>query len=275
MDIDPDRGRFTVTIPVGRSARTVTVRGLRQRAAIEIPNGRALSATGLAHVTRDVRGILALDQDLSRFYDQIADDPLLSWATAGAGRMIRSRTVFEEVVKTICTTNCTWAATVRMNAAIVGHLGVRAPGAPAEGPLGRAFPTPAAMAKAGEPFYRDVARAGYRAASFLSLARAVADGATDLEELGAASREDLPDAEVRERLLALPGVGPYAAAHVMLMLGRSSQLILDSWTRPTYARMIGARTVPSDATIIRRFRRYGEHAGLAFWLVCTKDWVND
>ena len=74
-------------------------------------------------------------------------------------------------------------------------------------------------------------------------------------------------------MLALPGVGPYAAAHIMMTLGRHSRLILDSWTRPTYAKAIGRRQPPSDAAIRRRFARYREHAGLAFWLYLTKDWV--
>ena len=78
------------------------------------------------------------------------------------------------------------------------------------------------------------------------------------------------------RLLALPGVGPYAAAHVMLTsLGRYSRLVLDSWTRPTYGKLSGARSALKDATIERRFKRYGEWAGLAFWLYLTRSWVED
>jgi len=91
----------------------------------------------------------------------------------------------------------------------------------------------------------------------------------DLEAMGAG---DADDEEVEAQLLALPGVGPYAAAHVMMTLGRNSRLILDSWTRPTYARLVGRRSI-SDAAIRRRFRRYGDQAGLAFWLFITRDWV--
>jgi len=58
----------------------------------------------------------------------------------------------------------------------------------------------------------------------------------------------------------------------MMLLGRYSLLILDSWTRPKYARLNGGRAV-KDATIERRFRRYGPYAGLAFWLYLTRDWV--
>ena len=63
----------------------------------------------------------------------------------------------------------------------------------------------------------------------------------------------------------------------MLLLGRHSRLVLDSWTRPKYARLMGKPKgkLVADGTIARRFRRYREHAGLAFWLVLTRDWVDD
>ena len=198
---------------------------------------------------------MRLDEDLSGFYELAAEDPELAWVTTGAGRLVRSPTVFEEVVKTICTTNCAWSATERMVGALVEHLGEPAAGAAADGPYGRAFPTPAAMAAADEAFYRDTVRAGYRGAYLRTLAADVASGELDLEELGRIGRDDLPDDEVAERLLALPGVGPYAAAHVMMLLGRYSRLVLDSWTRPKYASLNGGRTV-KDSTLERRFRRW-------------------
>jgi N-glycosylase/DNA lyase len=94
-----------------------------------------------------VRRMLNLDEDLSGLYALAAEDPDLGWITRGAGRMLRSPTVFEDVVKTICTTNCTWAATVRMVSALVDQLG--------DG----TFPTPEAMAGVDESFYREVIRA--------------------------------------------------------------------------------------------------------------------
>jgi N-glycosylase/DNA lyase len=178
--------------------------------------------------------------------------------------MLRSPTVFEDVVKTICTTNCAWSATVRMATALVSELGIEAPDGR------RTFPTPAAMAEAGEDFYRDVVRAGYRGPYLRSLAADVAAGSLDLEALNDPA---LPDDEVAERLLALPGCGPYATAHMMMLLGRYSRLILDSWTRPKYARVNGRKA--GDRTIERRFGRYRDYAGLAFWLYLTRDWVEE
>ena len=254
-----------------RTARIST--GSPGRASVAVA-GPAPSRQETDALVAAVRHVLRLDEDLSDFYARAASDPELAWVTAGAGRLIRSPTVFEEIVKTICTTNCAWSATERMVGALVAHLGEAAPDAPADGPYGRAFPTPAALAQAGADFYRDVVRAGYRGAYLRALAESVADGSVDVEALGRAGRDELPDDELAARLLALPGVGPYAAAHIMMMLGRYSRLVLDSWTRPKYARLTGGRP-KKDTVIARRFRRYGPYAGLAFWLLLTRDWVED
>jgi len=267
-----DESALRVTVPVGSRARTIVIREKRGGLAEVEVAGRRPAGKTETELRALVRHILSLDRDLSDFYETVAADPDLSWAARGAGRWIQSPTVFEDVVKTVCTTNCTWSATVRMVTALVEHLGPRAPGAPKAGWRGRAFPGPEAMAGVGEDFYKEVVRAGYRGRYFIQLAELVASGEVELDALAAASRDELSDDELAHELQALPGVGPYAAAHIMMMLGRNSRLILDSWTRPTYARLVGKKKV-SDATILRRFKRYKEHAGLAFWLFLTRSWV--
>jgi 3-methyladenine DNA glycosylase/8-oxoguanine DNA glycosylase len=272
MELDEDRRTLEVTLGVPRGKpRTVRISDGGDAARVEVPGLRP-GRRATEHLIRTVGHILRLDEDLSGFYALAARDPELAWVTAGAGRMIQSPTVFEDVVKTIATTNCSWALTQRMVGALVEHLGEPATDAPASGTRGRAFPTPEAMASVDTDFYRSTVRAGYRGPYLLSLARSVASGEVGLEELRGSS--GLTDEEVEERLLALPGVGPYAAAHIMMMLGRYSRLILDSWTRPKYARVVGRRAV-TDATIARRFARYGDFAGLAFWLFLTRDWVEE
>ena len=276
IELDEDAATLTSTLPVpaGRP-RTVRVSpGSKGHARIQVM-GRPPGRKAAEALVDSVRHVLHMDEDLSEFYALALADPDLAWVAGGAGRMIRSPTVFEEVVRIVCTTNCSWALTTRMITALVERLGEPAPGAPADGWRGRTFPTAEAMARATPTFYRDVVRAGYRGPYLRALARSVASGALDLEVLAAASPEELSDDEMEIRLLALPGVGPYAAAHVMLLLGRYSRLILDSWTRPKYARLIGRKKPVSDATILRRFRPYGRYAGLAFWCFVTSDWVAD
>jgi 3-methyladenine DNA glycosylase/8-oxoguanine DNA glycosylase len=269
-ELDEDARVLTVTVPLSRGKpRTIRIReGGRGTARIEVL-GPAPGDRVKQQLRQVVAQMLNLDEDLFPLYAAAASDTELSWITGGAGRMFRSPTVFEDVVKTICTTNTTWSATERMVGALVAQLGEESAGG-----FGRAFPTPAVMAAAPEAFYRDVVRAGYRGAYLKTLATAVAAGSLDLEELRTAGPDDLPDEEVAARLLALPGVGPYAAAHVMMLLGRHSRLILDSWTRPKYARLNGRRKA-SDRQIELRFKRYGPHAGLALWLYLTRDWAED
>ncbi|HET6546962.1 MAG TPA: hypothetical protein VFG79_00810 [Solirubrobacter sp.] len=250
----------TVLPAAGKAWLVCVTNGSARCAELELP-----AQAPADELTAVIRHMLRLDEDLSGFYARAAEHPELAWVAEGAGRMLRSPTVFEDLVKTICTTNCTWSATERMVGALVGELGTPA----ADAPERRTFPAPAAMAAAGDDFYAGVAKTGYRGAYLRTIATDVAEGRLDLEAL---TDPALPDIDVTERLLALPGVGPYACAHMMMLLGRYGQLILDSWTRPTYRRLAGRPRV-TDKGIQKAFRRYREYAGLAFWLMLTRDWV--
>lgn len=206
-----------------------------------------------------VARMFRLEDDLSPFYAAIAGDERLSWAAAGAGRLLASPTIFEDVIKTICTTNCAWSATVRMTQALAA-LGAGA------------FPPAELLARTPDAWYRDVARMGYRGPYVRTIARDAVAGRLDLDALLPA--RGLDDDEVEKRLLTLPGIGPYAAAHVMQLLGRHHRLVLDSWTRPAYLRLSGKKRA-KDSTIRRAFAPYGAYAGLAFWLLLTRDWVEE
>ena len=255
--------------------RVIGVELQEHRGRLQACAAQRLGQRDTATLESAVARMFRLHDDLSAFYRQIADDERFTWATAGAGRILASPSVFEDVVKTICTTNTSWGGTTRMVNALVEHLGEKAPNAPPAGPYGRAFPTPRAMADASETFYKKVAGAGYRGPYLRQLAGDVARGRIDLERLAIVSPEALPDDEMARELQTLPGVGPYAAAHIMLMLGRYDRLILDSWTRPKYARLLGRKRPLSDRTMMRRFARYGRYAGLAFWLFLTRDWLDE
>jgi 3-methyladenine DNA glycosylase/8-oxoguanine DNA glycosylase len=262
--VDEAERVYTTTLALPRAQpRTIRISAARPGFALVEVEGRKLGQQTAVDLTAAVRQILNLDEDLSEFYALVAGDPDLSWAAAGAGRMLRTPTVFEAAVKTICTTNVAWSATIRMVNALVDNLGeTGASGAPA-------FPTAEAMASVPESFYRETVRAGYRSAYLHVLASGVVAGVFEVEELGV--QADLTDDEVASRLLTLPGIGPYGAAHLMMLLGRHSRLILDSWTRPKYAKVNGRKA--SDAAVQRRFRPYGRYSGLAFWLYLTRDWA--
>ncbi len=250
-----DDGSYATALRLDGVPRALTLRADGKQ--LHVRSTRKLSKRAQAEARAAVVRMFRLDEDLTPFYDAVADDPELSWTRVGAGRMLASRSMFEEVIKTICTTNCAWSGTIRMVDALVNDLG------------GGAFPSSAQMAGTKDSWYRDAARAGYRGAYLRQLARDVERG-LDLEALRP-SAGGLSDDACEQRLLALPGVGPYAAAHVMLLTGRYHRLILDSWTRPTYLGLAQKKRA-KDSTIRRAFARYGAYAGLAFWLYLTRGW---
>jgi N-glycosylase/DNA lyase len=264
-EISPDGTRLSTVLKAGEAAWLLELTSEAAGVARLSAGATAPPAADRPTLAAQIRHMLRLDEDLSAFYLVAAADPALAWVAAGAGRLMRSPTVFEDLVKTICTTNCAWSATVRMVSALVGELGTVAAGAPER----HAFPAAATVADAGDAFFREVARAGYRGPYLRALADDVASGKLDLEALGDPA---LPDQEVAERLLRIAGVGPYATAHMMMLLGRYRPLILDSWTRPKYRRVSGRSRI-TDKGIERTFRRYRQFAGLAFWLMLTEDWL--
>jgi N-glycosylase/DNA lyase len=266
-----------LVLSTGRAVVAEVTQVERDLAFRALARGRLGSAE--AREARETLAVcLSLDEDLGPFRERALaiereraagrrDLPDLRWALArGAGRLLRSPTVFEDAVKTLCTTNCSWALTKLMVERLCAALGEEGPGGE------RAFPSPARIAARPESFFREVVRAGYRAASLRALARDVDSGALDLEAM---RHSPLPTPELLARLLELHGFGPYAAEHLLRLLGRHDHLALDSWTRGKLARLRGRRRQPSDRTLRRWYAPYGPWAGLAMWLEVTADWHGD
>ena len=217
-----------------------------------------------AGLLRDVRHILRLDDDLNAFYDLAKKDENLAWVSGiNAGRLLRSPTVFEDLVKTICTTNCSWALTKKMVTNLVEKLGVPSKNGQ------RTFPTAEAMANVEADFYRDEIRAGYRSPYFVELAEKVASGSLDLETW---LTTDLPTPELKKQMKQVKGVGDYAAETMLKMLGRYDGLALDSWLRAQFYKKHKNGKKCKDKTIERHYEKYGEWKGLALWCDMTERW---
>lgn len=232
-------------------------------AAVEIDG--ELSPAEQAEVEAKVHWMLGLDQDFSTFYTVARGEPKLAQAEALAkGRLLRSPTLFEDVVKTIATTNTTWGGTIRMIDALVRLYGEPLPADPTR----RAFPTPERLAGVDVESLRAEVKLGYRAPYLLALAQAVASGALDLEALKAG---DLPTPELRKRLLAIKGVGGYAAANLLVILGRYNYIPVDSWAMSQVSREWHGGQPVGEKEVNAAFEGWGEWKGLAFW--CW-DWTS-
>src|SRR5439155_26387512 len=151
---------------------SAVIRNGRDRLTIELSE----KPRDVARIEQDIRHVLRLDDDMHEFYLTLEKDDRLSWiANVNAGRLLRSPSVWEDLVKTICTTNCSWGLTKKMVVNLVDKLGETA----ADGQ--KSFPTARAMASRDAAFYREEIRAGYRSPYFVELAESVASGRVDPE----------------------------------------------------------------------------------------------
>src|SRR2546430_722711 len=164
FELDRVKWKLTRVLDVAR-AKPVTVEVTARKGAIKINVSRPVGERAAQKIIRDVRHMFRLDDDLQNFYDLMLADSEFAWiAEQGAGRLLRSPTVFEDLVKMICTTNCSWALTEKMVNGLVNELGT------ASDDGRKSFPSAAAMDAASAAFYRDTIRAGYRSAYLKELA---------------------------------------------------------------------------------------------------------
>ena len=233
--------------------------------AIRITPSRRISQAAVKQVVRDVRHIMRLDDDMRDFYRLVNSHEGFDWIpTQGAGRMLRSPTVFEDLVKMICTTNCSWALTEKMVTGLVENLG-----RPADDGA-RSFPTPEAMALMPLKFYVDEVRAGYRSSYLKELADRVAGGELNVEAWLTSS---LSTSDLIKEMRGVKGVGPYAAENLLKLIGRYDGLALDSWTRAKFFAVRNNGRKATDKKIARYYSRFNEWRGLALWCDMTRDWL--
>ena len=241
-------------------------RGKGHRVAVTVTSPRPLGGGGRRSVERQLRGCLRMEEDLRPFHARARRLPGYRWiARSKSGRLLRAPTVFEDVVKMICTTNCTWALTRIMVANLLREFGA-AHGAH------HAFPSPAAIAGSTEAHLRKHCTTGYRSPYILELSRRVASSSLDIESW---RDPDIPESVLHEKMLSVKGVGVYAAGNLLRLTGHYGRLGLDSWVRQRFAELHHHGRRVSDRTIERHYREYGDWRGLFFWLEMTRYWHDE
>lgn len=212
-----------------------------------------------AHEVREAVGwMFALDADYSAFYRAARGEPSLRKAIRLAhGRVLRSATLFEDVVKTILTTNTLWSGTKGMTQKLIAAFGAPLPGSDL-----KAFPTPESLAAATPETLREVVRVGYRAPALYQLAVRMTSGELDLESFKTSTQ---PTLELRKELMNINGVGPYAAANLLLILGRPDFIPIDSWALKLVSHEWHAGKAVTPKEVEKAFEKWGEYKGLAFW----------
>lgn len=176
---------------------------------------------------------------------------------SGRGRLMRSPTLFEDVIKTVTSCNVTWPSTIIMNRRLCEVVG-----------RGGSFPSPKRLARTRPATLRASCRVGYRDARMIELSEmfstSPAKGGINVEWI-----EDptTPDDQLWDFLIELPGIGPYAAANIMQLLGRYHRLPLDSESIRHGKTVMGLKG--NDRQIMKRvakhFAPFGKHAFRSYW----------
>jgi 3-methyladenine DNA glycosylase/8-oxoguanine DNA glycosylase len=265
FELDRENWKLTRVLDLDRG-KPVTVEVSTRKGALKILVSREVNERAAQKIVRDVRHMFRLDDDLKLFYQVISNEPEFSWiAEQGAGRLLRSPTVFEDLVKMICTTNCSWALTEKMVTSLVNELGT------ASDDGRKSFPAAEVMAQQSTAFYRDKIRSGYRAPYLMELAQRVASAELDVESW-LSSEASLAD--LMKEMKSVKGVGNYAAENVLKLIGRYDGLALDSWTRSKFATMRNKGRVANDKTILRFYARFNSWRGLVLWCDMTREWLD-
>ena len=263
---DSNRLRRIIELSNGKTVIAEIFQQSKSRLVVEIQPNSFLSLKSKREVIAQVTSCLRLEEDYSEFYREAKKHNRFHWIPkTGAGRMLRAPTVFEDVVKMICTTNCSWALTEIMVQNLSKKLGNKA----AE--LQFTFPRSEAIASQTEKFLRKEIRAGYRAPYLLELSRRIVKGDIDLESW---RHSNLPTKELFDRVRSVKGVGPYAAGNILKLLGRYDYLGIDSWCRKEFFKIHRNGKKASDRVIERYYEPFGKWKGLFFWLDVTKHWYD-
>lgn len=249
---DPRLGVFSRILELpGGPARLDLAQPGRRGSPLVVRADRALDKPDRLTAGRLLSRLLRLDEgpDTIREFHRV--DP--RWKKAGRGRLMRSPSFFEDVIKTVTSCNVTWPSTVTMNRRLCEVVG-----------LGGAFPGSKRLARTRPATLRARCRVGYRDARIIELAHMFASGEVDPEWF-----EDpaTADDDIHAALLEWPGIGPYAAANIMQLLGRYHRLPLDTESVRHGKTILGMKG--GDRQIMNRmhdhFAPFGRHAFRSYW----------
>ncbi|HSB65554.1 MAG TPA: hypothetical protein VLD65_03195 [Anaerolineales bacterium] len=224
-----------------------------------VDTSTTLTKSEQSELTHAITWMLDLDRDFAEFYSLAQQEPKLAkMVERRAGRVLHSPTLFEDVIRTILTTNTLWKHTLRMCRELTSRYGAALP----SDPQLHTFPTPESLSEVDEPTLREQCRMGYRAPYVNELAHRVASGVLDLEAL---KTSPLSTPELRKELMSIKGIGGYAAANLLMLLGRYDYLPVDTWALKVVSKEFFAGEKVTPKQVLSSFEKWGKWQGLVYW----------
>ena len=251
-----------LALPHGRA--DVEVRLDPERAGV-IVTARLASLADLPALSSRVRRLFDLDADSVAIDESLASEPVLAPLVAAVPgiRIPGSADGAETLFRTLIGQQISVAAARTVIGRLVADLGEPAPwgsGGPsgvATGPGPRMFPTAEVIAERGAAVLRGPAN---RVATIIRVADALASGSLHLDV-------ETPAAELREQLLALPGIGPWTADYLaMRALGNPDSFLETDLVIRQSAEALGLPLAPRAlAARAEAWAPWRSYASLHLW----------
>lgn len=245
------------------SSRPVLIAITQRCTKLNLTLSRTVTAAERDTIRAQVTRMLRLDESAQRLAQFHARDP--RFKASGKGRLFRSPTLFEDVIKTVTSCNVQWPGTVTMNRRLCEVLGSPVSLA---GVTAHAFPTAHQLARARPSTLRSRCRVGYRDTRLVELAKLFTlpptKGGIDQTWL---TSDTTSDDALFKYLVKLPGIGPYAAANIMQLLGRYAKLPLDTESARHGKHVLGFKGSAAQLAkqVRNHFAPFGIDAFRSYW----------
>lgn len=241
--------------------RKVRVEGLEEWIRVQQKDCKTLCIESSSLSETKVKELVArwlhLDWEPSEFLSLCDryDPEIGQFVRSGGGRFLRSDTFFEDLIKTVCTINTTWGQTKTMVSSIVSLSN-------------GLFPTPLEIQEIGPERLAQECKLGFRAktvdavtAQLLNDDTVQGDGSIRCSSIN------------YDYLISLKGIGPYSAAHAMMLLRDFSTLPVDSEVSAYLRKRDLDPNNAQDA-----FKHWGKYKFLGYKLkriIDKNNWIGD
>ena len=207
---------------------------------------------GNADVEREVKWMLGVDEDLTGFYEVIANDAILREVPRTLrGMRLRSTSLWQALLIAICQQNASFAQGWSMLCRLYKLFGVEVE---INGVKSLIPPSPNAFLRGDAEAKLKSARVGYRAETIIKAAVAASQGA--LDDLAKLKSQDA-EAKLKE----IKGIGSYTARLALVLAHRRYELLpLDRWLKSLAKEVYKLNNVEEELK-----RMWGNWCGLAMF----------
>ncbi len=248
----------------------VSVRQNRNSLDVEIVSPQILKESALNRATAMIRRSLGLNLHITPVLKaaEKAGPEYVQLIKKGAGRLLRSPTLWEDAAKTLFTTNCTWSLTRKMCAAVCSSTFTELT------PLGRyPFPDPDRLTPYSAKKLKAMLPIGYRSDYLKELCDRFSIDPT-LKNLET-NRYDYYEADNIVR--RLKGFADYACAQLLVFAGYYNEIPVDT-TVAAFLKRNHPRVRKHKSFIDRRYRKWGPYKwwGYKFdTMLARLNWIGD